>query len=87
MIFSFYLLDKFWQNFSKIDSPGGLPTVVFEMRRLKKLNILVFVFCFKTMGMRGGGGYNFLPEKMFSGIKSDFFPSFARFQGLNIELR
>ena len=21
--FSFYLLDTFWQNFSKIDSPGG----------------------------------------------------------------
>ena len=29
-----------------------------------------------------GGGYNFVPEKMFSGIKSDFFPSFARFQGV-----
>ena len=31
-----------------------------------------FLFCFKTMEMQGGG-YNFVPEKMFSGIKSDFF--------------
>ena len=25
----------------------------------------------------GGGGYNFVPEKMVTRIKSDFFPSFA----------
>ena len=37
--FSFYLLDTFWQNFSKIDSPGGVAAVVFEMRHLEKLNI------------------------------------------------
>ena len=36
--FSFYLLDTFRQNFRKIDSPG-FPAVVFEMRRLEKLNI------------------------------------------------
>ena len=29
------------------------------------------LFCLKTMEMQRG--YNFIPEKMFSGIKSDFF--------------
>ena len=30
-----------------------------------------FLFCLKTMEMQRG--YNFVPEKVFSGIKSDFF--------------
>ena len=33
------------------------------------------------------GGYNFVPEKMFSSIKGDFFSSFVRFQGVNIKSR
>ena len=39
--FSLYLLDTFWQNFSKINLPGGgrVAAFVFEMRRLEKLNI------------------------------------------------
>ena len=32
-------------------------------------------------------GYKFVPGKTFSGIKSDFFSSFARFQGVNTESR
>ena len=32
-----------------------------------------FLFCLKTMEMQRGRGYNFVPGKMFSGIKSDFF--------------
>ena len=44
--------------------------VVFEMRRLEKLNIRIFLFHFKTMEMQRG--YKFVPGKMFSGIKSDF---------------
>ena len=39
--FSFWLLDTFWQNFSKIGSPGGA-AVVFEMRHLENLNIIIF---------------------------------------------
>ena len=68
--FCFYLLDTFWQNFSKIDSPGGVAAVVFEMRRQEKLNLRNFCFCLKTMEMQRG--YNFVPEKVFSDIKSDF---------------
>ena len=30
-----------------------------------------FLFCLKTMEMQRG--YNFVPEKVFSGIKCDFF--------------
>ena len=43
--FCFYLLDTFWQNFSKIDSPreggggGGVAAVVFERGCLEKLSI------------------------------------------------
>ena len=33
------------------------------------------------------GMYRFVPEKTFSGIKSDFIFSFVRFQGVNIESR
>ena len=32
------------------------------------------------------GGYNFVPEEMFSGIKNDVFSSFARFQEVNCEI-
>ena len=52
--FLFYLLDTFWQNFSKIDSPRGVAAVVFERRCLEKLNIIYiqfFLFCFETMEM------------------------------------
>ena len=52
--FCFYLLDTFWQNFSKIDSPGGVAAVVFEMRRLEKLNIRILLLRFKTMEMQKG---------------------------------
>ena len=76
--FCFYLLDTFWQNFSKIDSPGrgegggGVAAVVFERRCLEKLNIYTnFLFCFKTMEMHTWG-YKFVSGGMFSGIKSDF---------------
>ena len=44
--------------------------VVFEMRRLKKLSLRSFLFHFKTMEMQRG--YEFVPGKMFPGIKSDF---------------
>ena len=47
--FYFYLLDTFWQNFCKIDSPGGCCSCFFVMRRLEKLNMQLFLFCFKTM--------------------------------------
>ena len=46
---------------------------------------MIFLFCLKSMEMQRG--YNFVPEKMLSGIKSCFVSSFARFQGVNIELR
>ena len=70
MTFCFYLLYTFRQNFSKIDSPGKVAAVVFEMRCLEKLNIRIFV----SLQSHGNteGGYKFVPEKMFSGIKSDF---------------
>ena len=32
---------------------------------------MIFLFCLKTMEMQRG--YNVVPEKVFSGIKSDFF--------------
>ena len=73
--FCFYLLDTFWQNFSKIDSPRGVAAVVFERRCLEKLNIIYiqfFLFCFETMEMHTWG-YKFVSGEMFSGIKSDFF--------------
>ena len=67
-IFCFYLSDTFWQNFSKIDSPGeGAAAAVFEMKRLEKLNIRFFCFASKPWKCRGG--YKFVPGKMFSGIK------------------
>ena len=74
--FCFYLLDTFWQNFGKIDSPGGgVAAVVFERRCLEKLNIYTnFLFCFKTMEMHTWGD-KFVSGEMFLGIKSDFFSS------------
>ena len=67
--FSFYLLGTFWQNFSKISSPGGCCSCfINEMSR--KLEHMTFLFCSITRKMRIG--YNFEPGKMFSGIKSDF---------------
>ena len=47
-----------------------MAAVVFEMRRLEKLNIQIFLFCFKTMEMQRG--YKFVSGKMFSGIKVIF---------------
>ena len=44
-----------------------------------------FLFHLKTIETQMG--YNFVPEKMFSGIKSDFYSTFVRFQGVNIELQ
>ena len=44
-----------------------------------------FLFLLENNG--NAEGYNFVPEKVFSGIKTDFFSSFARFQGVNIELQ
>ena len=40
------------------------------MRRIDKIEHMNFLFCLKTMEMQMG--YNFVPEKMFSSIKSDF---------------
>ena len=72
MTFRFYLLDTFWQDFSKIDSlvGGGVAAVVFKMRRLEKLNIQIFSFCFKTMEMHRG--VYICARKDVSGTKSDF---------------
>ena len=41
------------------------------MRHLEKLSIQSFLFHLKTVEVQRG--YKFIPEKMFSGIKSDFF--------------
>ena len=44
----------------------GVAVVVFEMRRLEKLNIRIFLFRFKTMEMhRRGGGINLYQERCF----------------------
>ena len=65
-----YILAEFQQNrFTR-----GAATAVFEMRHLS----YEFLFCLKTTGMQRG--YNFVPEKMFSGIKSDLF-SFCSIPG------
>ena len=37
--FCFYLLDTFWQNFSKNRFARGFAAVVFVMRHLEKLNL------------------------------------------------
>ena len=82
--FSFYLSDTFWRNFSKIARFLQL------FKKWEPSKYLIFEFCcfsWKSWKWIGGGGYRFRPEKMFSGIKSDFFSSFARFQGVNIESR
>ena len=49
-------------------------------RKIEHINFFVLL---ENHGNEGGG-YNFVPEMMFSCIKSDFL-SFARFQGVNIE--
>ena len=67
--FCFYLLDIFWQNFSKIDSPGGC-YICFWNETSRKIENTKYLFCFKTMEMQRR--YNFVPGKMFSSIKSDF---------------
>ena len=64
--FCSYLLDTFWQNFSKIDSPGGAAAVVFEMRRLKKLNIIMnFLFRFNLKPWKCRGGIDLCQERCF----------------------
>ena len=62
----------YFQVFLQSDQAGwdNSVAVVVEMRRLRELNIRNFLFCFKTKEMQRG--YKLVPEKMFSGIKSDF---------------
>ena len=72
MNFSFYLLDTFWQNVSKIDSPGGCCSC-FRNETSRKIEHMNFLVLLENHGNVEGRGYNFVPEKMFSGIKSDFF--------------
>ena len=79
MTLSFCLLDTLWQNFSKINSTGGGggvwgAAVGFEMKFLEKL--IIYIFCLVVKLWKCRVGYNFVPEKMFSGIKR-----------VNIELR
>ena len=51
---TFVFIRRIWQNFSKIDLPGGFAAVVFEMRRLEKLNLRIFCFTSKPWKCRGG---------------------------------
>ena len=76
LAFCFYLLDTFWQNFNKSDSPGGggggLLLLFLKGDVSKNLSIHTnFLFSFKTMEMHTWG-YKFVSGKMFSGIKSVF---------------
>ena len=64
-----------------INQGGGVAAVVFEMKRLKKSNIQISLFRFKTMEMQKGGGYKFVPGKMFSGIKCEFSRVLLDFRG------
>ena len=43
--FSFHLLDTFWQNFSKIDSPGGRCSCFWNetSRKIEHMNFFVFL--------------------------------------------
>ena len=68
--FCFYLLDTLWQNFSKIDLPGGLLQLFLKWDVSKNWTYEIFVFAWKQWKYRRG--YNFVPEKVFPGIKSDF---------------
>ena len=52
--FCFYLLDTFWQTFSKIDTPRGVAAVVLEMRLLEKLNIYEFFVSLENHGNAEG---------------------------------
>ena len=80
----FFLLDTFWQKFNKIDSPWGLLQIFFNEMSRKNEHMIFFVL---LQNQGNAGGYKFVPEKMFSGLKRLFFSGFARFQGVNIELR
>ena len=52
--FSFYLLDTFWQNFSKIDSPGGCCSCFLKSDVSKNWTYEFFCFAWKTWQCRGG---------------------------------
>ena len=56
------------KNFSKIDSPGGVAAVPFEMRRLEKVNIISFVL---IENHRNAAEDIILCKNYVSGIKSD----------------
>ena len=51
--FSFDLLDTFWQNFSKIESPGSCCSCFWNQisRKIEHMNFLI---CLKTMEMQRG---------------------------------
>ena len=69
--FLFYLLDTFWQNLAK-SIHQGVAAFVFEMRRLEKLNIRIFLFHFKPRKCRRR--YKFVPGKFT--LRMDLFTDF-----------
>ena len=68
--FCFYLLDTFWQNFSEINSPGGLLQLFLKWDVLK--NWAYEISCFASKPWKCRRRYKFIPGKMFSGIKNYF---------------